>query len=167
MCLNATYSRFRVGKLLPDTFPIKDGLKQGHALSPLLFNFALDYAIIRVQVNRDGLKLNGSHQVWVCADNVKIVGGSVHTKKKNAEALVVASKETELEVNTDRTKYMVMSRDQNAGQNQNMYINRKGGRVQIFGINLNYQIPPPNATTCSYELRGFFPPGCGYSVADF
>ena len=44
-----------------------------------------------------------------------MLGGSVHTIKENAEALVVASKEIGLEVNVDKTKYMVMSRDQNAG----------------------------------------------------
>jgi hypothetical protein len=63
ICLNETYTTFWVGKHLPDMFPIKNGLKQGHALSPLLFNFALEYAISRVQVNQDGLKLSSSHQV--------------------------------------------------------------------------------------------------------
>jgi hypothetical protein len=62
-CLNETYGRCWVGKHLPDMFPIKNGFKQGHVLSPLLFNFALEYAISRVQVNQDGLKLSGSHQV--------------------------------------------------------------------------------------------------------
>jgi len=83
-------------------------------LSLLLFNFALQYAIMRIQVNKDGLKLNGTHQLLVYADDLNILGGSVHTIKKNAEALVVASKKTGLEVNADKTKYMVMSRDQNA-----------------------------------------------------
>ena len=87
----------------------------------MLFNFALEYAIRRVQVNQDGLKLNGGHQLLVNAD-VNILGGSVHTIKKNAEALVVSSKEIGLEVNADRTKYMVMSRDQNAGRSHNMKI---------------------------------------------
>jgi hypothetical protein len=51
MCLNETYSKTRVGKHLSDMFPVTKGFKQGDALSPLLFNFALEYAIKRVQVN--------------------------------------------------------------------------------------------------------------------
>ena len=95
-------------------FPIKNGLKQGDALLSLFFNFALEYAIRRVQVNQDSLKLNGTHQLLGYADG-NILGRSVHAIKKNTEALVVASKETGLEVNAGKTKYMVMSQDQNAG----------------------------------------------------
>jgi len=100
---------------MSDRFPIRNGLKQGDALSPMLFNFALVYAITRVQVNRDGLKLNGTHQLLAYADDVNILAGSIHTLKENAEALVAATKETGLEVSADKTKYMVMSRDHNAG----------------------------------------------------
>ena len=119
MCLNETYSTVWVGKHLSDVFPIKNALKQGEALLPLLFNFALEYAIKRVHVNQETLKLHGTHQRPVYADDVNILGGSVGTIKKNTEALVVAST-IRLEVNADKTKYMVMSRDQNAGRIQNI-----------------------------------------------
>jgi len=105
---------------LSDIFPIRNSLKQGDALSPLFFNFALEHAIRRVQVNQVGLKLNGTHQILVYSDDVNILGGSVHTLKENAEAMVVASTEIGLEVNADKTKYMVMSRDQNAGRSNSV-----------------------------------------------
>ena len=88
----------------------------------MLLNFDLVYTVRRVQVNQDGLKLNGAHQLLVYADNVTIWGGSVHTIKENAEALIVASKENGLEVNADKTKYMVMPRDQNAGRSHSIMI---------------------------------------------
>ena len=109
MSLTETYSRVRVGKNVSDRFPIRNGLKQGDALSPMLFNFALEYAIRRVQVNRDGLKLNGTHQLLAYADDINILAGSMHTLKENAEALVAATREIGLEVSADKTKYMVMS----------------------------------------------------------
>ena len=96
VCLTETYSRVRVGTNLSDMLPITNGLKQGDALSLLLFNFALVYAIKRVQVSQEDLKLNGTYQLLVYADDVKMLGGSVRSIKENAEALVVASKEIKL-----------------------------------------------------------------------
>jgi hypothetical protein len=66
------------------------------------------------------LKSNGKHQLLFYADDVNILEGSVHTTKENAEALVVASKKIGLEVNGDKTMYVVMSRDQNTGRSHSM-----------------------------------------------
>ena len=73
-------------------------------------------------VNQDGMKLNGMHQLLAYADDVNILGGSAHTVKENAKALLVAAKEIGLEVNADKTKYMVMYRDRNAGRGHSVKI---------------------------------------------
>ena len=69
---------------MSDKFTIRNGLKQGDALSPMLFIFALEYAIRSFQVNQDGVKLNGTHQVLAYADDVNILGGSIYSRKENA-----------------------------------------------------------------------------------
>jgi len=122
-----------VGNNVSDRFPIRNGLKQGDALSLMFFKFALEYAIRRVQVNQDGLKLNATHQLLAYANDVNILGGSIHTLKENTEALVSASREIGLEVNADKTKYIVMSRDQNAGRIHSVRIdNSTFDRVENF-----------------------------------
>jgi hypothetical protein len=83
MCLNETYSKVWVSKNLSDMFPFKNVLKQDDVLSPLIFNSALKYAIRRVNVNQDGLKLNGTHQFLIyAAADVNILGRSIHTIRK-------------------------------------------------------------------------------------
>jgi hypothetical protein len=69
-----------------------------------------------------GLKLNGSHQLLVHADDANLLGDNIDTIKKNMETLIDASKEVGLEVNTEKTKYMLLSCHQNAGQHHDIKI---------------------------------------------
>jgi hypothetical protein len=141
MGLNETYSKIRIDKHLSHTFLIQNGLKQGDALSLLLFNFALEYTIRNVQENQVGLELNGIHQYVANADYVNLLGKNIDTMKKNTETLIDASKEVGLEISVEKTKYVLLSRHKNVGQNRDIKIAirlfENCVTVQIFGDNNN------------------------------
>ena len=105
-------------------------MKQREVLYPLLFNLTVEYTIRTVQVNQISLTVNGTHQFLVYAEDVHVMAGSLHTvEKKKAYSLVVASKKTGLEGNADSTKFMVMSRDLEAGRSHNIKIVWKSSNI--------------------------------------
>jgi hypothetical protein len=82
MCLNGTHSKACIRKHLSDNFHIQNGLKRGGALSPLLYNFALEYAIPKIPENQVGLKSNGTHQLLVYAGDVNLLGDNMKKTQK-------------------------------------------------------------------------------------
>jgi hypothetical protein len=95
----------------------------------LLFNYALEYSIRKIQENKEGLESNGTHQLLVYADDLNLLREKVNIINKTVEALLDASKEIGLDVNSENTKYMFTSRHQTAGQSNYIRVDNKSFEI--------------------------------------
>ena len=112
VCLNDTRGRVRIGYHMSETFNTHSVLKQGDALSPLLFNLVLEYVIKEMQKSNDGLQLNGT-QLLTYADDIVLLGDNKETLINNTKILLDKTKELGLQINVEKTEYMVTDRIQN------------------------------------------------------
>jgi hypothetical protein len=126
----------------------------------LFFNFALEYAIRKAQENQAGLKLNGTHQLLAYADDVNLLGDNIDTTNKNTQ------KEVGLEGNIEKTKYMLVPRDQNAGQNREIKIgNRSFENVSRFKY-LGTTVTNQNLIQEEIKKRLNYGNACYHSVSE-
>jgi hypothetical protein len=86
----------------------------------MLFSFALEYAITKIQENQVELNLMGTHQLLAYADDVNLLGDNIDTIKKNTETLIGASKDGGLEINAEKSKYMLLYHHHNIGRNRDI-----------------------------------------------
>jgi hypothetical protein len=120
ICLNEIYNKVHIAKHLSNTFSIQNGLKQGDALLPLPFNFALKCAIRKVQKNLVGLKMNRNHYILACADDVNLQGDSIDTIKNNTGNLIGNSRKFGSDIKAEKSK--LRSHYQSAGKNVDIFI---------------------------------------------
>jgi len=107
MCLSDPISRVRIGNNMSYSSKIRNGLKQGDALSPLLFNFDLEYEILRIKGDKNG-SLN---QLFVYADDVDLIEDDIDELQSNTDDLVEGYDEIGLQINIDKIKYTITSRN--------------------------------------------------------
>jgi Reverse transcriptase (RNA-dependent DNA polymerase). len=120
--LDETQSKVIKGNHLSSSFPIDNGLEQGDALSPLLINFALKYAIGKVQETNLGLDMNSINQILAYAGDVNLIFNHIKTIARNADMLLNACKDVDLALNTGKTKYMEVRHHQGIMANEHIKI---------------------------------------------
>jgi hypothetical protein len=140
-CLIKTYSKVCIGKnqICLMHFPFRMVWKRDD-LSLLILNFALEYSIRKVQETQEGLELNGTPQFLAYGDDVNITDKKTNTIRNNIEGLLEASRMVSLEVNAEKTMYMVVSHHNNTGQNHSSPTANKlwkSDKLKYLGTNQN------------------------------
>ncbi|PSN39682.1 hypothetical protein C0J52_14416 [Blattella germanica] len=144
MCLNGTKSRVREGKQVSDIFEIHNAFKQGDTLSLLLFNFVLEHVIKSLE-DKEGVQLNGIHKLLVYADDIILLGDSEEILKDNMHILRSNTRKLGLEVNVNKTKYMVTRRNASCNANGQLMTNEGNFEErlvssQLFSKNIKLKI---------------------------
>jgi hypothetical protein len=119
ICLNEACRKVHICKYLSYTFPIQNCLRKRDSLSPLLFNSTVEQSIRRSR-KRSRLEKNWTHHLLVYVDDINLLGDNIDIIKKNEKELIDASKEVDVEVNTEKTKYMLLFHHQIAGHSHNI-----------------------------------------------
>lgn len=125
---------------MSDSFKIRKGLKQGDGLSPLLCSFALEYAILKIKVDKKRLSLNGLNQLFVYADDVNLIGDDIDALQSNTYVLVETFDGIGIQINIDEAKYIITSRNTKNEGNKNIKFRdeviEKVNKFQYLGANL-------------------------------
>lgn len=122
-CICDSRSRVRVGDMVSDIFDINNGLRQGDALSPLLFNVALEKATRAAELVVEMYTQRGPQLILAFADDIDIVGTSTIKVKEQFTRLEKESQKMGLKINEEKTKYMHIARQagrDRVGQNVTM-----------------------------------------------
>lgn len=147
MTVAESQCRVRVERSLSESFHVSSGVRQGDGLSPVLFNLALEFVFRKASLPQDDYLLNKSLQVLAYADDICILGHNATTVQDCFSKLDEEGRKIGLQVNTDKTKYMVMAKETSGTDNLGEF-----ERVESFKY-LGSEVNPTNTIQSDIDSR--------------